>query len=145
MKRYAEMYVERLSQRMEYYSRERIGNAFRRAEKAGSDMLYELEEEMSNWDTQRAEADANRESVRANGALALLAFTMAGVGFMVWATSGRENCPICDELDGKKVGISETFVDAGDTLNKNGEPFRVQQEHAHPPLHDGCDCMIVAG
>jgi len=143
--RFSRNYIERMAQRMEYYSRERIENALKRAEKNNRDMLVELEEELSDWDTTRAEADANKESVRANGALSLFAFTLAGVGFIVWVASGKENCPICDELDGKRVGISQKFVGAGDRLNQNGEPFVVQQDHAHPPLHDGCDCMIVSG
>ncbi|MEM4234904.1 MAG: phage portal protein, partial [Candidatus Methanomethylicaceae archaeon] len=145
IKRYANAYVERLAQRMEYYSRERISNAIKRAQKDNKSIADEIESEMEDWDTQRAEADAHKESVRANGALTLFAFTLVGVGFIMWVASGRENCPICDELNGKKVGITQKFVHAGETLNQNGEPFTVQQDHAHPPLHDGCDCMIVAG
>jgi|YNPBryunderm2012_1023409.scaffolds.fasta_scaffold06001_2 HK97 family phage portal protein len=145
IKRYSDAYVERLAQRMEYYSRERITNAINIAQRSNNDVLEQLEEEMSDWDTTRAEFDASKESVRANGAITLFAFTTLGVAFITWVASGKENCPICDELDGKKIGISQKFVSAGDVLNQNGEPYHVRQDHAHPPLHDGCDCMIVAG
>jgi len=145
VQRFVKSYVDSFTRREEYDSRKRITQAINRAQKNGTDIVDELDSEMEDWDTTRADADGNYESSRANGAFSKLAWTLLGIAFITWVTSPGKNCPICAELDGKRIPISMTFVKAGDQLNQDGEPYTVQQDHAHPPLHDGCNCMIVAG
>lgn len=144
LQRYVWQYAGAYAARAEYYSRERLMSAIRRAQREGVDILSELEIEMADWDTARAEADALHEAVRANGAVSQFVWRSAGVLYTLWVATG-ESCPICSELNGKRIPISGTFVSAGDVLNQGGEPYHVTQDHAHPPLHDGCDCMITAG
>ena len=104
-----------------------------------------VEERVTEWEETRAGKMASREAVQANGAISRLAYTVAGITTFVWVTIGQ-NCPLCDSLDGKTVGVEENFVNAGDELNPGGvAPLTPKRRVLHPPLHQGCDCLVVAG
>lgn len=146
VRRFVNGYVDAFVSREEYSSRERIQNALRRAQADGVDAVDALEAEMADWDTTRAETSGRYEAVRLNGATAAFVFSVLGVMSLVWRNMGESNCPYCASLEGKRVGIKESFLAQGDMLSPDGaEPFAVQQDHRHPPLHGGCDCMIAAG
>lgn len=104
-----------------------------------------IEERLRSWEETRAEAVAVNESIRAGSAIALAAYTVAGIVYIRWVTVG-ENCPLCRTLDGKVVGVKENFVDAGKPVDPGGgrTPLRPRRSIGHPPLHKGCDCQIVA-
>ena len=103
-----------------------------------------VETRLAQWDERRPEKMAVRESVQANGAVSRLAYAAVGVS-TVWLTFG-DNCPLCDELDGRTAGVGQDFVDAGATVNAAGaSPLTARNSVGHPQLHEGCDCMVVAG
>ena len=103
-----------------------------------------METRLAQWDERRPEKMAVRESVQANGAVSRLAYAAVGVS-TVWLTFG-DNCPLCDELDGRTAGVGQDFVDAGATVNAAGvSPLTARNSVGHPQLHEGCDCMVVAG
>ena len=104
-----------------------------------------VEERVTEWEDTRAEKMASRESVQANGAISRLAYTVAGITTFVWVAIGQ-NCPLCNSLDGKTVGTQENFVNAGQEVAPEGAaPLTPRRGVAHPPLHQGCDCLVVAG
>lgn len=104
-----------------------------------------VDERVGEWDETRAGKMASRESVQANGAISRLAYTAAGVSTLVWVTIG-DDCPLCSSLDGRTVGTTQNFVDAGDTVEATGTaPLTPRTNVGHPPLHQGCDCLVVAG
>jgi HK97 family phage portal protein len=104
-----------------------------------------VEERVTEWEETRAEKMASRESVQANGAISRLAYTVAGITTFVWVAIGQ-NCPLCDSLDGRTVGAQENFVNAGQEVAPEGAaPLTPRRGVAHPPLHQGCDCLVVAG
>jgi len=96
------------------------------------------------WEEKRPGKIASRESVEAEGAVAKLAYTAAGILALQWVANG-EDCPLCTELDGRTVGIQSAFLNKGDTLDPGGTaPLKASRRFTHPPIHQGCDCSIVA-
>ena len=113
------------------------------AEQAGEDAVEAVEQRLSDWKETRAEQTSRNEVVRFGNALSKALFVGAGFLKLMWRTVG-ENCPICDELNGVVVSVSQSFVAADETLNPEGaQPFTSRSRIGHPPLHKGCDCMIT--
>ena len=73
-----------------------------------------------------------------------MAFAAAGVVRLKWITMGGDNCSYCKELDGRVVGINESFVSKDDVLESEDGKMRIYKPAFHPPLHRGCVCQIVA-
>lgn len=92
----------------------------------------------------RAGKVAEEESFGIVNSVASLIFTSAGFG-LVWATFGK-NCPFCNAMRGKRISSGQSFLDPGD-FNPAGadKPIKVRQRVKRPPLHRGCDCMVVPG
>lgn len=115
-------------------------------DKADEDPLPEIEQRLDEWDDKRADKETNNERVRLGEAVALTAFVLAGVSKTVWTTIG-DNCPFCNTMSGRTVGINKTFVAAGDNVpsakDKTQTMFQ-RESKKHPPLHQGCDCVITA-
>jgi hypothetical protein len=111
-----------------------------------------IEERLAEWadgtsaeNPSRAEKEADKESNRLGNAVARFFYAAGGVTTLVWRTTG-DACPICNELDGKTVGIHERFVPEGDTVEGAGTaPLKAEGDVFHPPLHKGCNCEIVPG
>jgi HK97 family phage portal protein len=102
-------------------------------------------ERLDGWaDTQPGKV-GRREAVRAIAAFSVVAYGLGGVERKRWVASG-ENCPYCDDLNGAVVGIEGRFVEGGASLNPAGAdgPLKVRRNTLHPPLHDGCNCVVVA-
>jgi HK97 family phage portal protein len=94
-----------------------------------SDILDYIEET-------RAVTVGNREGVGVAGYFAAAAFFAAGYR-VSWVTVG-ENCPMCDEMDGKTIEKGNDFVSEGDRIGHMALAYAI----AHPPLHGGCDCTV---
>ena len=110
----------------------------------GTDLFDAIEERLTEWENgttaenpSRSEKESERESNRFTNALTRTLFIAGGVTKMVWQAS--DGCPICRDLDGKTVGIDESFVSDGDEL-PNG--FKATGNYLHPPLHAGCTCEV---
>lgn len=103
-------------------------------------------EEYDLWEENRVSKIEGYESVRADGALARHSYAIMGVQRLRWMTVG-ENCPMCNELAGRVVGIRSPFLGAGDTLDVEGSnPLTPETHVLHPPLHGtSCDCFLMAG
>lgn len=111
-----------------------------------ADALAEgVEQRVAEWEERRPEKTARRESIEAGAAFAKFAYASVGVMVLRWVTV-NENCPLCQAMNGRTVGIRQFFLDAGETVNPGGEvaPLTTRRKVGHPPLHDGCDCLIVA-
>jgi len=78
-------------------------------------------------------------------ALAVAVWTAVGVQLLRWV-SFNENCPYCEALNGRVVGVNEWFVPQGGEVAPEGlPPLRPHRNTRHAPLHDGCDCMVAIG
>ena len=100
---------------------------------------------LEEWRDKRPDKVADRQIVEASNAVSLATYAAVGIVAMRWVTVG-DNCPLCRSMDGRVVGISESFVAQGETVSPAGaEPLTARRTIRHPPLHGGCNCIIVAG
>jgi HK97 family phage portal protein len=110
----------------------------------------EIEAQLDTWlngDSQvkpKAERIAQRELVQLNNAVAMTVFAAAGVTTLKWKTVG-DSCPWCRALDGVTVGTGLPFVSAGEGFEPEGadRPLAPSSNIRTPPLHGGCNCVIV--
>jgi len=100
-----------------------------------------LRQRFDEWEEKRPGKIATRETVQQSNAVAKKVFVMGGIVKLRWVTIGK-NCPFCNILDNRVVGVEETFVDPGDFTGSDGTALRVRRPVGHPPLHAGCDCQI---
>lgn len=103
-----------------------------------------LEKRISQWVDRRPDKFAFRTVKTGAAAAALEAYRRSGVREKRWLTFG-ENCPSCERLNGRIVGIEDAFVPAGSITNptdEEQEPIRIRRDVLHPQLHGGCDCQI---
>ena len=115
------------------------------AQEEESDLEEMLEQRLLEWEEKRPGKISIRESVRAENAFTRQAFALAGVTLIRSVAYGH-NCPYCDALNGKVIGIEENFLSKGDFQPDGADaPLKVTSDHSHPPYHDGCDCSIVIG
>lgn len=105
-------------------------------------MRAALDSELENWDEVRTETIARVETVKSKSAIARTIFIAAGVLQIRWVTFG-ENCPICDSLSGKVVGVEHNFAGQGTEVGPEGASIKTRTNITHPPIHDGCDCDIT--
>jgi len=124
----------------------KLRDAMDKAEEEGADQLETLQNTFDDWKENRTEAIAQEETNRANNAVAKQVYLAGGILAVRWAATG-ESCPYCKELDGRVVDIHSFFVGEGEELNPDGGdgPLIPSRNIGHPPLHSGCDCMLVTG
>ena len=150
-------YAETLGTRWSLSSRQQIEALLREAsaETTGSPTDEEsdeataatlIDERLDGWEESQAEKVGRREASQSVNAFAFAAYTAAAVLSLRWVTSGSESCPYCEDLNGKVVSRGSFFLGAGDFQPEGAEtPLTVRRGKKHPPIHDGCDCAIVAG
>lgn len=103
-----------------------------------------LEQRLDEWEEKEAEKIGSNESVKLADAVTKTAWVLLGVTQITWiANSGA--CPLCEELDGRVVGIERVFVEASDKVDPGDDkvtPLVAESNVGHPPLHGGCECSI---
>ena len=62
-----------------------------------------------------------------------------------WVSSGdQRSCDFCLDMDGKIIGIEQSFFDKGDSYEVNEQVLDFEYEKVdHPPIHCNCRCCIV--
>jgi len=98
---------------------------------------------LAAWETSLVSKTSRREAFKASNAFAKNMMLQNEVNTLQWVTVSS-NCPYCDAMDGKTVGIRENFLYEGEKLNENGAILAPGSNIGHPPLHSGCDCVIIA-
>ena len=115
------------------------------ADTPSAELADALSTRLDEWSERLPSKVARREVVQLGAAVAKRAWKTAGITLLVWRAVG-DNCRLCDAMDGRTVGIDKTFLASGETLDPGGvAPLRATSDHGHPPLHEGCDCMITPG
>jgi len=143
--RFVQDYLENLARRYVLKSRKQIDAIVR--DVPPEEQAEAVDGLVQRWEEDRPARVARSETVRAMGALSKAAYASAGIMLLVWRTVG-DNCPYCNKLRGKVVGINESFAAKGDTINPDSEdhaPMTVRATIGHPPAHAGCDCLVGAG
>jgi HK97 family phage portal protein len=113
---------------------------------ASEDPKTNVEQRLGEWEEKEAGKVKRNEPVRAEGAVSVAAWRGAGVQKLRWVTIG-DSCPYCQAMDGRVIGISQSFITAGSEFQPEGaETALVPSANiGHPGLHDGCDCSVAAG
>ena len=83
------------------------------------------------------------ELIRGLGAVAVTLYAMVGIAYKRWMEVG-DSCPWCSQLNGNVVSVDFHFFGPGQELLHGGEKFMTKTYVGHPPLHRGCDCVVVA-
>jgi len=101
---------------------------------------------VGEWREKRPEKEAGRQVIESSSAFSKAVYLTAGVMSMKWIAAGIHPCPYCIEMNGRIVGIQGDFINKGEQLNPEGGsgPMLTYQNKSHPPLHDGCECTIIA-
>ena len=107
--------------------------------------VEDLGQRSDEWQERRADKIVRDELVRASSAA--FSWVVFGAGLsLVWRTRGKA-CPYCATLNGKRVASGEAFLNPGDELDPKGGdgPMRIRGLKIHPPMHQNCQCFVVAG
>jgi hypothetical protein len=141
LEKHVEGYSRIYSEQHVRYSKARI------TEKASEDDAREaVEAELGEWEENRPGKIAMKESVEANGVMTRLVLGGLGVLMMRWRALGAKPCPYCQAMNGAIVSITGVFAEAGSSLEVEGQPpMTITTGVSNPPLHGGCECVIVAG
>ncbi|AZF90291.1 MAG: portal protein [Phage 5P_3] len=115
------------------------------AETEEADPMAAIEGRFDEWEEKTPGKEALYHSVRGQNAIAKQTWIVAGIVRFRWVTNAN-NCPYCDELEGRVVGIEQHFLSAGEAMNPKGasSPLVTSGHIGHAPLHGGCDCGIAA-
>lgn len=142
---FVERYLDSSARRWVKHTRGEVERAINRAVEAGEDPLPVIEERLDQMREKRAGKVADVESTKLNNATARAVYTAAGIMALKWVTFG-DSCPYCTNMNGRTIGIRDLFVAAGTQYHPDGAdvPLVPKFDVRHPPLHQGCDCMIVA-
>ncbi len=127
VKRYAEIFAREYAQS----SWAQLKSVARVAEQEGNDPVAVIEERLIEWEEKRPGKIGMDETVKCGNILAKAVIVAVGVASLVWVATGSDPCPICRELDGKVVGKEGKFSAGGLATGT-------------PPIHEGCECQIIA-
>lgn len=143
---FTDAYVEAYARRHIGYSQERLKAALDKAAAHEIPPEEALDAEIGAWEDGRPDDEAREESVRVNGAVSVLIYSLAGLLALYWRASGESTCPYCRSLDGRQVGINDYFLLAGEHFQPDGaeSPLKPGSNIKNPPVHSGCDCMVSA-
>lgn len=142
LERFVGSYTRRAVERQHQVSIERL-----RELADGEDPLGAIVADLEEWPESRPQQFGARETVRSGGAFARAAYVAAGIVTMRWFAVGT-SCPLCSSLHGRRVGAQQPFLATGDRVDPGEEgtaPLTASHPIFHPPLHGGCDCLVIAG
>lgn len=97
-------------------------------------------------DPSRAELIARTEVSRAAGFAQETVYEEVGAVSKQWITAVDERvCQFCSEMDGKSIGISDSFWDKGEEMaGSEGGTLKFGFDNVStPPLHPACRCDLI--
>ena len=102
-------------------------------------------ERLDGWEENRAKKTGRQQAFEGGNALVVGLYGAMGVQQMRWAARG-DSCPFCKKMNGRIVGINESFVQGGEKVHGDdgAEPMLIRRTKRHGPLHGTCDCVVVA-
>jgi len=142
LKQYASVFNGRYTKS----SKGQLQALIREAVEAEEKPLEAITVRLSEWEETRAGKVAMNETIQLSNAVAKVVFSGAGIIRLRWVALGSKSCPLCQEMNGKVVGIDQPFLAEGDKLeSESGSEIKLYRPTTHPPLHQGCVCQIVPG
>lgn len=110
------------------------------------DLRKRVETVFTDLSAYGAERIARTETIWAWNEGARQGYKQSGVvEKLQWVSSGdQRSCDFCLDMDGRIVGINDSFFDKGDSYEVNERTLDFEYEQVdHPPLHCNCRCCIV--
>ena len=145
LEKFSREYVTALSERHTQSSLGQLAQVMSQAFEAGEDELDALQGRFNEWNERRPGKIAGRETVQVTGAVTRFVMSAAGITKLVWRNTGAKTCPFCQQLDGKVVGIEQPFIPTNGFIEADdGSGMKVYGKKMHPPIHEGCVCVIEA-
>jgi hypothetical protein len=105
-----------------------------------------ITQRLNEWLIKRPAKVGSNETVRIGNAIAVERMRSSGVTRKVWRTVGKGTCPYCKNLSGRTIEVEKAFFEAGESFEPDGakSPLTFRSSIGHPPVHQGCDCLIEA-
>lgn len=125
--------------------RETLAEGFEAGESV-PDLATRVEDVFKDATRNRAEMIARTESLRASNFGSVEAYRQSGVvEAEEWLTAKNDRvCPFCLEMEGKVIGLDESFFDKGDSLTVDGNTLKFDMLAVeYPPLHPNCACTTI--
>jgi len=138
---FARSYTENLAKREAGSSRGQILSLIK--EEGAETLQDSLIMRAAEWEETRAGKVAMNEVVRVSSGAARFAWAAAGIAYIVWRTNPGA-CPLCQEMDGKRIGIKDYFLIPGESVSPEARPGGMTSDSniGGPPLHQGCQCDL---
>ena len=113
----------------------------------GEDPLLAVQERLGSWEETRPQKESTAVTRGEANAISERAWKESGVTRKVWHAIGAETCPYCKEMDGVTVDIDAEFVRPEEEFQPEGaeRPIKRKKGIKHPPLHRGCQCVLLPG
>lgn len=145
LEKFIKEYVNVFALRYAGSSQGQLADVLTKAGAEGINLFDSIAQRIGEWELTRPGKVADNEVVRQGNAVAREVYRDSGVTKLQWVASGASSCPYCQSLDGKIVGIEETFVDKMDDVpGESGKSMTTYHDTFAPPIHEGCDCSILA-
>jgi HK97 family phage portal protein len=139
MKRFIDGYVKAFNYRYTSSSEGQLKDLL----EGDEDPLPIIEERLTEWEEKRPGKLSLEETVHLSNEIGKAVWLNAGVTKLMWVALGSKSCPLCQELNGKIVGIDQPFLDANSVLEAEGvSDLKCYHPTFTPPLHGGCVCSI---
>ncbi len=103
--------------------------------------VEDMAAQTEHWKDVRGD-QMSQERILVESAISRTVWRAVGVT-KIRSVARGESCPYCNDLNGKVIGVEESFLQPGQFKPDGAEaPLRVSSIKNHPPFHDGCDCGI---
>jgi HK97 family phage portal protein len=144
LEQFVDGYTGVAASRYTWSSLGQLRSVLNKASGDGVDPLGALQTRFDEWEETRGDKMAMTHTVRESNAMTKEVWRGNGVRKIEWVTHG-ENCPFCNGLSGKIVGIEQTFAREGEDYQPAGADgaLHIRSNIGHPPIHLGCDCSIA--
>ena len=142
---FVDQYVDAFAARYTSSSLGQLKHVIQQAIEDRIDIAEAIQTRLTEWEERRPGKVAKNETVQEGNAVAMVVFKEAGASRLRWVNTGSKTCPYCQPMDGRIVSIGNRFVHDGDTLLSQEGEMNIYRDTAHPPLHQGCNCMITRG
>lgn len=142
---FVDKYVTAFAARYASSSLGQLRHVIKQAVESGADIAEAVQTRLTEWEERRPGKVAMNETFQAGNAVAMSVFIEAGATRLRWVNTGSKTCPYCQPMDGRVVTIGSRFVHDGDALLSGEGEMKIYRDTTHPPLHQGCRCMITRG
>ena len=135
-------YRETFAERHVISSHAQLKDVIRKAQDEDEDVLAAVELRLDEWEERRPGKIVMRETVQTESAFAKSVFVLCGI-LKIRSIAYGKNCPFCNALNGKVIGVDQYFLPKGDFQPEGADhPLKVSRSRGHPPYHGACDCGI---